>query len=177
MGGAALAWLPEAVCLAAGAAAVITDLRAYRIPNWLTGSCALAGVLANLVAALLIGADVRSVMVGVAVGGATLFMVSGALGAAGLMGMGDVKLLGAIGLCVRWPNAVAVFLYTAIAGGLVAIAIAVRRGKASAVVRNLSGDATLDAKRSPHRMPYALAIFIGAAWAIAAAHVRSLALL
>jgi prepilin peptidase CpaA len=111
------------------------------------------------------------------VGGLALLVVSGGLGAAGLMGMGDVKLLAAAGLCVRWPNALAVFLYTTIAGGALALVIAVGRGRIGAVARNLGNSASMDAKKSPHRMPYGIAIFAGVAWAVAARHLTQLSLL
>jgi len=102
--------------------AVVTDIRTRRIPNWLTAGMAAAGF-------------------GIAVGGgsvtpmqATLGMVVGLLlmlpgHVIGATGAGDVKLMAAVGAVVGSGSILRVFLYTAIAGGVFAIFIAVRRGR------------------------------------------------
>ena len=46
-----LSLVPDVLCLAACAVAVVTDVRSFRIPNWLTGSTFLIGLLANAVVA------------------------------------------------------------------------------------------------------------------------------
>jgi prepilin peptidase CpaA len=102
-------------------AAVITDVRTRRIPNILTGALAGAGF-------------------GIAFGGGMVTPAQAALGLlAGLLimlpghvigatGAGDVKLMAAIGTLVGPGLVLYVFLYTAVAGGLFALAVAARRG-------------------------------------------------
>lgn len=178
MGGWPLALVvPDAVCLAMCGTAAVTDLRAYRIPNWLTASGAVAGLMANAGIVALTPATASTVLLLSIVGGLTLLLVSGALGAAGLMGMGDVKLLAAAGLCVRWPGALALLLYTSLAGGVLAIAVAIRRKRLGQVARNLSQPAAMRAAQTPHRMPYGVAIFAGAAWTVAARFAPGISLL
>jgi len=102
-------------------AAVVTDVRTRRIPNVLTGALAGAGF-------------------GIAFGGGMVTPAQAALGLlAGLLimlpghvigatGAGDVKLMAAIGTLVGPGLVLYVFLYTAVAGGLFALAVAARRG-------------------------------------------------
>ena len=102
--------------------AVVTDIRTRRIPNWLTGGIAAAGF-------------------GIAVGGGAVTPMQAALGMVvglllmlpghviGATGAGDVKLMAAVGAVVGSGSILRVFLYTAVAGGVFAIFIAVRRGR------------------------------------------------
>ena len=103
------------------AAAVITDVRTRRIPNWLTGSIAGAGF-------------------GIAFGGGTVTPLQAALGLLtglllmmpghliGATGAGDVKLMAAVGSVVGPDLAFRAFLYSAVAGGVFAVAVAMHRG-------------------------------------------------
>jgi prepilin peptidase CpaA len=103
------------------AAAVVLDVRTRRIPNWLTAGIAAAGF-------------------GISAGGGHVSVAQAALGMTiglalmlpghiiGATGAGDVKLMAAVGAVVGPVPIVRVFLYSAIAGGAIAIAIAVRRG-------------------------------------------------
>lgn len=103
------------------ATAVVTDVRTGRIPNWLTGAIVGAGF-------------------GLALGGGPITPVQAAFGlAAGLAlmmpghlvggtGAGDVKLMAAIGSVVGPHLVLRVFLYSAVAGGALAIVVALRRG-------------------------------------------------
>lgn len=103
------------------AAAVVIDVRTRRIPNWLTGAIAgggfgLAfggGVVTPLQAAL-----------GLVVG--LLLMLPGHV--IGATGAGDVKLMAAVGTFLGPGLAFRAFLYSALAGGVLALAIAARRG-------------------------------------------------
>ena len=102
-------------------AAVVTDVRTRRIPNVLTGALAGAGF-------------------GIAFGGGMVTPAQAALGlltgllimlpghVIGATGAGDVKLMAAIGTLVGPGLVLYVFLYTAVAGGLFALAVAARRG-------------------------------------------------
>lgn len=114
------------VLIAALAAATVVDLRERRIPNRLTGAAAVAALAAGL--ALDPGGQPERVVAGVAA--AAFLFVPAVLQPSG-MGMGDVKLSGVIGLCVgRWV--LAALLVALIAGTLLGLALAVRRGAAAA---------------------------------------------
>jgi prepilin peptidase CpaA len=103
------------------ATAVVTDVRTRRIPNWLTGSIAGAGF-------------------GLAFGGGVVTPTQAALGlltglllmmpghVIGATGAGDVKLLAAVGTMLGPDLTFRAFLYSAVAGGVFAIAVAVHRG-------------------------------------------------
>jgi len=102
-------------------AAVVTDVRTRRIPNWLTGAIAGAGF-------------------GLAFGGGGVTPWQAALGLAaglalmlpghviGATGAGDVKLMAAVGVFLGPGLVFRAFLYSALAGGAMALAIAARRG-------------------------------------------------
>ena len=103
------------------AAAVVTDVRTRRIPNWLTGAIAGAGF-------------------GLAFGGGGVTPWQAALGlllglalmlpghVIGATGAGDVKLLAAVGTFLGPSLVFRAFLYSALAGGVLAIAVALQRG-------------------------------------------------
>jgi prepilin peptidase CpaA len=103
------------------AAAVVTDVRTRRIPNWLTGAIAGAGF-------------------GLAFGGGGVTPLQATLGLAlglalmlpghviGATGAGDVKLMAAVGAFLGPSLVFRAFLYSALAGGVLALAVAARRG-------------------------------------------------
>jgi Flp pilus assembly protein protease CpaA len=68
-------------------------------------------------------------------------------------------------------------LYAVLAGGLLALAYAARRRRLGAVARNLTRLGAATQERGLHRMPYALAIALGCAWAIASRYLPALGLL
>jgi prepilin peptidase CpaA len=108
--------------LAVGLAiAVYTDVRTRRIPNALTGSMAAA---AFGIAAMGFGVTPAQAALGLLVGLAVM-MPGHVIGATGA---GDVKLLAAIGSLVGPSLALRVCLYSAVAGGVLAVAVAARRG-------------------------------------------------
>jgi prepilin peptidase CpaA len=110
------------VALAAGAlAATVVDIRTHRIPNWLTAT--MAGIGVGLAASGTSGVSLLASMAGFALGLA-LMMPGHALGATGA---GDVKLMAAVGAMVGPGTVVTAFAFTAIAGGIMALVIAVRR--------------------------------------------------
>ena len=110
-------------------AAVVTDVRSRRIPNWLTGAIAGAGF-------------------GLACGGGAVTPLQATLGlllglvlmmpghVIGATGAGDVKLLAAVGSVVGPEMVFRAFLYSAVAGGVFALAVAVRRGRLAATVQD-----------------------------------------
>ena len=111
--------------------AIVTDVRTRRIPNWLTGAIAGAGF------GLAFGGGVVTPMqAALGLGAGLLLMMPGHL--IGATGAGDVKLMAAVGSVVG-PNLVLrAFLYSAIAGGVLAIAVAARRGRLAATLQDTS---------------------------------------
>ncbi len=110
------------MALAAGAlTATIVDLRSRRIPNALTATMAAIGVglAATGLSEVSLAASVGGVVVALA-----LMLPGHALGATGA---GDVKFMAAVGSIVGFRVAINAFLFTAIAGGILAVAVAMRR--------------------------------------------------
>ena len=102
-------------------AATVIDLRTRRIPNELTA--AMTGVGIAMAATGASDVSVAGSFLGFAVG--LLLMMPGyGLGATGA---GDVKLMAAVGAIVGPGLVVTAFLCTAIAGGLLAAAVAIHR--------------------------------------------------
>lgn len=133
----------EVIALLVCAVAVVTDVRGFRIPNELT--------VLGMIAALVIDPSLAVVPAALLV-----LIVFGIPAAFDKIGMGDVKLALGVAMLLRWPLAVPFLLYTALAGGVVAIVFGVLGRR---------------------QMPYALAIAAGCAWAIASAHVPALRVL
>ena len=170
--------MPEAVAggimVAILVAAVYTDLRFGRIPNVLT----LAGAAAGLLLSLLFGGagGLLTGLEGWLLGVALFF----AFFALGVMGAGDVKLLAAVGALMGPGFVFNAFIFTGLAGGVIAIIVALRRrmvrytvASVTAQVQSLAYTGFLprpkDVKSSPLRFPYGLAI---AAGSVAALFVR-----
>jgi prepilin peptidase CpaA len=150
------------------AAACATDLHSRRIPNWLTFGAA-GGALAYH---YLTGGPtaVQGAMSGW-VTGLFLFMPLFLLGG---MGAGDVKLLAALGAWLGAGDAVWLAIYTSMAGGVLALAMALRSGYLKTALRNIGGLArfwwmfgfrpmpavTLENSAAP-KLAYAIPIFVG----------------
>ena len=108
--------------------ATIVDIRSRRIPNALTAT--MAGIGVGLAATGLSGGSLGASMAGVALG-LVLMLPGHALGATGA---GDVKLMAAVGAIVGPALVVSAFLFTAVAGGVLAMAVAVRRRRLGATL-------------------------------------------
>jgi prepilin peptidase CpaA len=101
--------------------AVVTDVRERRIPNRLTLSGGLLGILLGAVAAG--GFPVASL-----VGAVTALIVAFPFFALGGLGAGDAKLLAMVGTFVGPAGLLSVVLYGGVAGGLLALGSSLRRG-------------------------------------------------
>jgi prepilin peptidase CpaA len=150
--------------LAAGALiATIIDVRSRRIPNWLTAGMASAGLgLAFLgLSRISPAASAGGAVVGL------LLMLPGHL--LGATGAGDVKLMTGVGAILGIPLVVTAFLFTAVAGGVLAVVTAIQRrrlsetlagtGRMIAAPTELSGE--LRKTSSASRFAYGPAIAIG----------------
>ena len=164
---------PDAIVIVLLAAATTTaaaiDLRTRRVPNELTVSLAIVGV--GLAVLGLGRVSVAAAFAGCGVG----LLVMLPLHAIGAMGAGDVKLFAAAGTLLGPAVAFQAFLYTAIAGGVIALAIALHRGALRHTLVHTVGLAGANgaARAAVHdgaannRFAYASAIAVGtllAAW-------------
>jgi prepilin peptidase CpaA len=162
-----------AVALLVAFAACVTDVRSRRIPNLLTFGAAAAAVLFHVV---IDGVAGLGTSIGGWVVGTVLFLPFFVLGG---MGAGDVKLLAALGAWLGPREALWVAMYGSLAGGVMAVAVALARGYLLTAVRNLRAlgtywflvgpqpmpGLTLERNEGP-RLAYALPIFAGAVVAI-----------
>jgi len=154
--------VPAALCAGLGCGALI-DVRQRRIPNVVCVATAVVGVL--LAASGMSGVTLSSSFAGLAAGFA--IMLPGHI--LGGTGAGDVKLFAAAGTLLGSGRIVPAFLFVAIAGGVLAVAIAIRRGRLTrtlTLTTKLFGrpDRTKAAIESPsehNRFSYGPAIAIG----------------
>ena len=157
--------VPTAAVILGTALAAAIDLRTRLVPNVVTASLAVAGVATAFTAFGRVG-FVASLL-GLGLGFA--LMLPGHL--FGATGAGDVKLFAAVGACLGPAGILSAFLYTAIAGGILAVVIAIHRGHARHVIAGAArliaiGAVNRDAVEHPsanNRFAYAPAIAIGAA--------------
>jgi prepilin peptidase CpaA len=101
--------------------AAVIDWRTYRIPNWLTVSGMLIGLVYNTVARWPDPSGFLLALAGLAVGLVVLLPVY----ALRVMGAGDVKLMAMVGAMVGLPDILWAVLYSLAAGGVAALAFAV----------------------------------------------------
>jgi prepilin peptidase CpaA len=148
--------------------ACITDLRTRRIPNVLTFSAIAAALLYH---AAIGGLNAAGWSLAGCLLGALLFFPMFALRG---MGAGDVKLLAAVGAWLGPSQVAIVALVSSLAGGVIAIAVALGHGYLRTAIHNLwmllmhwrvTGirplqEVTLEGTRGP-RLAYAVPISIG----------------
>jgi prepilin peptidase CpaA len=148
--------------------ACISDLRTRRIPNVLTFSAAAGALVFHLVTS---GWNAAGWSIAGCVVGALLFFPMFALRG---MGAGDVKLLAAVGAWLGPSQVAMAALATSVAGGVIALAVALGHGYLKTACRNLwtlltgwritgvrpVDELTLEGARGP-RLAYALPIAIG----------------
>jgi prepilin peptidase CpaA len=156
------------IAIAIGLVACVTDLRSRRIPNVLTFGSAIAAVVFHTIVGGTAG------FLGALTGwglGVVLFILPFALGG---MGGGDVKLLAALGAWLGPEMTVWVALYTGIAGGVLALVVAIAHGYLGQALSNLRllflhwsvmgigrvEEVSLAGSKGP-RLAYAVPIFVG----------------
>lgn len=150
--------------LACTAAAAYTDARSRRIPNAIPAVLLLLGLGLHAY----MGWQSLAISIGIflAVFAAGTFLFSFKL-----LGGGDVKLIAAAAAALGWPDSAAFLLFTVLAGGVLGVAMAAARGRLGPAIRNvkmllfpmLSGVRPAPLTSSAGTMPYAIAIFAGAA--------------
>jgi prepilin peptidase CpaA len=164
--------VPLAIWLVLGACvvAVLTDLRSRRIPNGLTIALAIAGLALHATQGwVALGLTVMTLVCALGVGSIAFGF--------GWLGGGDVKLLAAGAATLGFPDAIPFVIYTALAGGVIAFAVAFGTGRLRAVLASVvalmrpfvfKGTAAV-APANPVMFPYAIAIASGAV-AVALSH-------
>jgi prepilin peptidase CpaA len=163
-----LARLSEAIVLATVAAGAGTgaaiDLWTRRVPNPLTVLLASSGVAfaACGISGLSVGASLAGFLLGLAL------MLPGHL--LGATGAGDVKFFAAMGALIGPAHIATAFVYTAIAGGAIAIIVSIRRkrlqqtigGAARLIATAAANVSTIERPLEHNRFAYAPAIAVGA---------------
>ena len=160
--------LGDCVAIGIALAASVFDLQSRRIPNTLTfGATAVGLVFAGVTGGISgIGAGLAGWLVAMA-----LWLPIYALGG---MGAGDVKLMAAVGMWIGPSGALHAALYAAIAGGVLALVLAVSRGIVRQTFQNVRllilhwqvagfsphAQLTLATAKSP-RLAYAVPVLIG----------------
>lgn len=146
------------------------DVRSYRIANLLTFGGAVLGVVLSLL--LPSGQGLVASLSGWALGLAILLPFY----ALGVMGAGDVKLLAMVGAFTGPAGAFGIGLYSMIAGGVLALGVALAGGRLREALRNvqvmlvtgLSAPAPAAQETvavTSGRLPYGVAILVGSmAW-------------
>ena len=138
--------------------ASIFDLRSRRIPNALTATLAVAAVVIHAFNGPVAALTSFAVMAALMLGGLLVY-------ARGGIGGGDVKLAIAASGMLSYPLCLPFLLYSALAGGLLAICYLIfrpdsRPSLASVALMASGGVSSLSARRVT--MPYALAFAFGA---------------
>ena len=160
--------LKTVVVVVVGLIACVTDLRSRRIPNVLTFGA--AGAALGYAFAVAGWRGLAIAALGWLIGAAAFFIPF----ALGGLGAGDVKLLAAMGAWLGPAGAVWLALYTGVAGGVMALAVALGSGYLRRALSNVSlllmhwrvaglrplSEVSLEGSNGP-RLAYALPIFAG----------------
>jgi len=129
----------EALLLAIVVGAAVYDVRYRRIPNWLTVTGVVLGLLLN---SFLYQGSSPAVFgfQGLFFALKGLFVAFGIyvfLYALRAMGAGDVKLMAAVGAVVGWENWFGIFIVTAVVGGIMSLALVLARGRLQKTLFNV----------------------------------------
>lgn len=157
-----------AVLVASTGVATVVDLKRRRIPNGLSIATAAAGLA--LAAAGASGITVWSSIAGFLIGLA--LMLPGHM--LGGTGAGDVKLFAATGTILGVARTCEAFLYVAMVGGVLALAVAAARGRlgrtltrtCQLVGQPASARVAIESPSENNRFPYGPAIAVGCVLAI-----------
>jgi prepilin peptidase CpaA len=158
-------WTYPAIATAIAVVGSVTDVKSRRVPNVITIPAFLLGLLLHLVFG-----GWREMLSSLAAG-----MICGLVFLvfylAGGMGAGDVKLIMAVGCMAGMPHIAYILMLTAIAGGVMAVGLALVRGRLQSTVMNVIELVSHHRQHGlqPHpdlnisnvqtlRLPYALAI-------------------
>ena len=179
MSNSAIQLLYPMAALGLALAGSATDVKSRRIPNLLT----LPGILLGLGLHLFLGgwkAMAFAALAGLLCG--SIFLI---FWIAGGMGAGDVKLIAAVGCLAGMSHVAPLLIYTSLAGGAMAILLALSRGRLSETVKNVGALALHHRMEglAPHpelnvgnrktlRLPYAVAIAAGCAVTLCLTAVR-----
>jgi prepilin peptidase CpaA len=148
---------------ASGLVSALVDMRTRRVPNPLTMGIAATGL--TFAATRLSGLTIAAAALGFAVG-LGLMLLPYLFGA---MGGGDLKLFAALGTFLGPRPILQAFLYTLLAGGILAVVVALQRRRLQEAMQNAaelvtSGGANAAAIEHPtsnNRFAYAPAIAVG----------------
>jgi prepilin peptidase CpaA len=121
-----------ALLLAMVAVAAIYDVRFRRIPTWLTATGIVLGLGCNIFLHP-VWSGLRFSLVGLLLA----FAIHFPLYALRAMGGGDGMLMCAIGAMAGWQNWIAIFLITAILGGIAALVLAAKHGRMKKTLWNV----------------------------------------
>ena len=137
--------------------AAATDLRARIIPNGLNLLIALLAPVWWWANGLPLYPAVP-IQIGLAI---VVFVIFAAFFAFGMMGGGDVKLLGALALWMPWPTMMSLLVIMALAGGLVTLATIIHH--------------RLHGRAGRAEIPYGVAIAIAGIWVVGEPYLNQLA--
>ena len=117
--------------------AAIIDIRFRRIPNWLTYPAVLVGIGFHTLSRGLDGFLFSTAGMFLGLGLLVAFYLVGGMGA------GDVKLMAAVGAFLGPKGALTAFVLTALVGGIYALVLLVRSGRAGAILARFGTPLTL----------------------------------
>ena len=173
-----------AAALVLAVTAAIADGRSGKLPNRLTYPALIAALAAHALvggwSGGAVGPGLEWSLLGLAAGLAPL----GLCWLAGGIGGGDVKLMGAFGAWGGWPFAVAVVMYGAIIGGVMALVVMIRKKMVRRTLRRIFIAVALVVAPGPAkpasptdedspRIPFAVALCCGAVAAGAVDVIRA----
>jgi prepilin peptidase CpaA len=162
----------EALLVLVCGIAAVTDVRTRKIPNALTYTAILAGLVLNGTMRPA-GLGWGEAFGGLAIGFVPLFVAY----LFGGVGAGDVKLSGAVGAFLGVREGAYALCYTCVAGlAIVAVLFVAREGWSGLWLRVRALGGLGASVRQPRlRFPFAVAVLVGTGWAIAESHLgRSL---
>jgi prepilin peptidase CpaA len=153
--------IASSLVFGAAAIAAITDIRSRKIPNWLVAILLACGLALRATEGISAIGTSLAVLLAVLLVGTFAFSMR-------ITGGGDVKFMAAGAAALGWPHALPFILYSLIAGGVLAVAVTIARGRTSATFSNLRvmsysllAGAQPAAPARSVKVPYALAFLAG----------------